>query len=94
MCIRDRSNIYNEVILAYEPLWSIGTGLTPKMSEINDILQFLTKILKNYSFKKIKILYGGSVNLSNIKEILSLQKLDGVLVGSASTKPSFIKYFK
>jgi len=54
----------------------------------------LTKILKNYSFKKIKILYGGSVNLSNIKEILSLQKLDGVLVGSASTKPSFIKYFK
>ena len=45
------------------------------MSEINDILQFLTKILKNYSFKKIKILYGGSVNLSNIKEILSLQKI-------------------
>ena len=48
-----KSNIYNEVILAYEPLWSIGTGLTPKMSEINDILQFLTKILKNYSFKKV-----------------------------------------
>ncbi len=64
------------------------------MSEINEISHFLTKILKNYSFKKIKILYGGSVNLSNIKEILSLQKLDGVLVGSASTKSSFIKYFK
>ena len=89
-----KSNSYNEVILAYEPLWSIGTGLTPKMSEINDILQFLVKILKNYSFKKINILYGGSVNLSNIKEILSLQKLNGVLVGSASTKPSFINYFK
>ena len=89
-----KSNNYEEVVLAYEPLWSIGTGLTPKLSEIDDILGFLSKILENYSFKKINILYGGSVNLSNIKDILSLRNLNGVLVGSASTKSSFIKYFK
>ena len=89
-----KSNNYQEVVLAYEPLWSIGTGLTPKLSDIDDILGFLSKILENYSFKKINILYGGSVNLSNIKDILSLQNLNGVLVGSASTKSSFIKHFK
>ena len=89
-----KSNNYEEVVIAYEPLWSIGTGLTPKLSEIDDILGFLSKILENYSFKKINILYGGSVNLSNIKDILSLRNLNGVLVGSASTKSSFIKHFK
>ena len=85
---------YQEVILAYEPLWSIGTGLTPKIEEIDEICSYLSKILKNYSFKKINILYGGSVNLSNISDILNLQNVNGVLVGSASTKPEFIKYFK
>ena len=89
-----RSQKYDQIILAYEPLWSIGTGLTPELSEIDDICKFLTKILEKYTFKKINILYGGSVNLSNISEILKLQFVNGVLVGSASTKSSFINYFK
>ena len=92
--IFDNSNSYNEVILAYEPLWSIGTGLTPKNDEIEEISAYLSKILKNYSFKKINILYGGSVNLTNISNILNLQNVNGVLVGSASTKSDFIKFFK
>ena len=82
------------MIVAYEPLWSIGTGLTPKIDEIEEISAYLAKILKNYSFKKINILYGGSVNLTNISNILNLQNVNGVLVGSASTKSDFIKYFK
>ena len=89
-----RSQKYDQIILAYEPLWSIGTGLTPALSEIDDICKFLTKNLEKYTFKKINILYGGSVNLSNISEILKLQFVNGVLVGSASTKSSFINYFK
>ena len=89
-----RSQKYDQIIIAYEPLWSIGTGLTPELSEIDDICKFLTKILEKYTFKKINILYGGSVNLSNISEILKLQFVNGVLVGSASTKSSFINYFK
>jgi triosephosphate isomerase len=89
-----KSQKYDNIILAYEPLWAIGTGLTPDLSEINDICKYLSNVLKKYSFKKINILYGGSVNLSNISDILNLQFIDGVLVGSASTKPSFINYFK
>ena len=85
---------YKEVIVAYEPLWSIGTGLTPKISEIDEICTFLHDYFKKYSFKKINILYGGSVNLDNVSDILSLQNVNGVLVGSASTKSDFIKYFK
>ena len=92
--IFDKTSLYNEVIVAYEPLWSIGTGLTPKIHEIEEISSYLLKILKNYSFKKINILYGGSVNLTNISNILNLQNVNGVLVGSASTKSDFIKYFK
>jgi len=86
--------MYEDIILAYEPLWSIGTGLTPDLSEINDICKYLTNILEKYSFKKINILYGGSVNLSNVSDILNLQFVDGVLVGSASTNSSFINFFK
>ncbi|MDB3973395.1 triose-phosphate isomerase [Alphaproteobacteria bacterium] len=93
-CIFDKKTSYKEIIVAYEPLWSIGTGLTPKMSEIDDICNYLHDICKKYSFKKIKILYGGSVNLDNVSDILNLQKVNGVLVGSASTKSDFIKYFK
>ena len=93
-CIFDKKTSYNEIIVAYEPLWSIGTGLTPKMFEIDDISNYLHDICKKYSFKKIKILYGGSVNLDNVSDILNLQKVNGVLVGSASTKSDFIKYFK
>ena len=93
-CIFDKKTSYKEIIVAYEPLWSIGTGLTPKMSEIDDIINYLYDICKKYSFKKIKILYGGSVNLDNVSDILNLQKVNGVLVGSASTKSDFIKYFK
>ena len=92
--IFDDSKYYNEIILAYEPLWSIGTGLTPKIDEIEEISAYLFNILKNYSFKKINILYGGSVNLTNISDILNLQNVNGVLVGSASTKSDFISFFK
>ena len=92
--IFNKKTSYREIIVAYEPLWSIGTGLTPKMSEIDEISNYLHDICKKYSFKKIKILYGGSVNLDNVSDILSLQKVNGVLVGSASTKSDFIKYFR
>lgn len=74
-------NNANNLILAYEPLSAIGTGKTPGISEISDMLELLKK-----NYHNVKVLYGGSVNAQNIKEILSISLLDGVLVGGASLK--------
>ncbi len=69
----------DKIIIAYEPLSAIGTG---KIPSLQDISKTLTKIKNTYF--NITTLYGGSVSLSNAKEILSIDVLDGVLVGSAS----------
>ena len=75
--------IDQEIILAYEPVWAIGTGLTPSLDEINEVHFFV----KN-KFPKLKILYGGSLNSNNAKDILSIHNVDGGLVGGASLDPS------
>jgi triosephosphate isomerase len=74
----------DNTIIAYEPVWAIGTGLTPTLEEINKTHQFI----KNYNskFESYKILYGGSVKTNNAKEIVSLSNVDGVLIGGASLK--------
>lgn len=69
------------VILAYEPLSAIGTGVVPSVSEISEVLQ----TLKDKYFG-VRTLYGGSVNSKNSREILSANPVDGVLVGGASLK--------
>ena len=80
----------NTVIIAYEPIWAIGTGLTPSLEEIQEIHYFLKHEIKE--FMNYKILYGGSVKSSNSFEILNLQSVDGVLVGGASL--DFIEFSK
>lgn len=69
---------YEKLIIAYEPVWAIGTGLTPTLEEVEEI----HTDLKEKS--KAPLLYGGSVKVANAKEILSLKNVDGVLVGSAA----------
>jgi triosephosphate isomerase len=83
----------NDIVIAYEPVWAIGSGITPTLDEINDSISFIKNIiLQKYNFDHIKVLYGGSVNLDNIKQIMNLSYVDGVLIGSASTDPNtFIK---
>ena len=77
-------------ILAYEPIWAIGTGLVPNMEEINDIHNFIKKSLKDY--ESLKIIYGGSVNSTNSQEIMKLENVNGLLVGGASLNPEeFLK---
>ena len=74
-----------EIILAYEPVWAIGTGETASIDHINEIHEQIKSKLKDLELN-IPVLYGGSVNPSNSKGILESEFVDGVLVGGASTK--------
>ena len=74
-----------EIILAYEPVWAIGTGETASIDHINEIHEQVKSKLKELDLN-IPVLYGGSVNPSNSKDILTSEFVDGVLVGGASTK--------
>jgi len=74
-----------EMILAYEPVWAIGTGETASIEHINEIHGSVKSELSKLNLD-IPLLYGGSVNPNNSKEILSQDLVDGVLVGGASTK--------
>jgi triosephosphate isomerase len=74
----------DNTIIAYEPVWAIGTGLTPTLEEINKTHDFIKN--HNSKFVNYKILYGGSVKANNAKEIVSLSNVDGALIGGASLK--------
>ena len=69
---------YENLIIAYEPVWAIGTGMTPTLEEIEEI----HTQLKEKS--AAPLLYGGSVKVNNAKEVLSLSNVDGILVGSGA----------
>jgi triosephosphate isomerase len=74
-------NINTHFLVAYEPVWAIGTGVSADLAYIAKITDYIRDI---FNSKNIKILYGGSVNEVNAKEIFQLQNLDGALVGGAS----------
>ncbi len=76
---------YDKLIIAYEPVWAIGTGVSAKLEEIKETHAEIRK------FTSRPIIYGGSVKLNNIKEILSIENVDGVLVGSASLDVNVFK---
>ncbi len=69
---------YENLIIAYEPVWAIGTGLTPTLE---DILEVHTALKKK---SPAPLLYGGSVKVTNAKDVLAVANVDGILVGSAA----------
>ncbi len=77
------SNNQNTII-AYEPIWAIGTGLTPTLDDINEVHSYIRNI--DRKFNKFKILYGGSVKSSNSADINQIKNVDGCLIGGASLK--------
>ena len=75
----------NNILVAYEPIWSIGTGLIPNNSELLKNISNIKKIFKKFTkYSNIKILYGGSVNPKNIRELAQIKAINGFLVGGAS----------
>ena len=84
------------IIFAYEPVWSIGTGLVPDTEYLQKVFTFLNSFLrKNYSIKSPIILYGGSVNARNIKNLKIINYCSGYLIGGASLKAkNFIEIIK
>ena len=74
-----------KIIFAYEPVWSIGTGIIPKQYELINNIAFIKKLLKKrFKSKNPKVLYGGSVNPKNINELRQINQIDGFLIGGAS----------
>ena len=76
-------------VIAYEPVWAIGTGLTPTVQDVEEAHAFMRDELKKRfgtEGAKMRILYGGSVKPSNAKELLGVANVDGALIGGASLK--------
>ena len=80
----DKVNKNKNLFIAYEPVWSIGTGKIPKMKDLKQTVKF---IKNQFKIKIPKILYGGSVNPQNIKDLREIKQLDGFLIGGASQNP-------
>ena len=80
-------NYYKDFIIAYEPIWAIGSGKIPTIGSINEMFNMIRQwLLNNGIDNNIKILYGGSVNKENVKEIFSCRDLGGLLIGGVSLK--------
>ena len=80
------SDVSTPIIIAYEPRWAIGAGLTPTESEIADAHALIAKTLADMGLAGTPILYGASVKGTNAAVIMSIPNVDGVLVGGASLK--------
>lgn len=77
------------LVVAYEPVWAIGTGLTPTAKDVEQVHQFIRGVLTvrfNAEGGRIRILYGGSVKPSNAAELMAVANVNGALVGGASLK--------
>lgn len=77
------------LVIAYEPVWAIGTGLTPTVADVAEVHRFVRERLRaryESETEMIRILYGGSVKPSNAKELMGVANVDGALVGGASLK--------
>ena len=86
----------NNIIVAYEPIWSIGTGKLPTMNELKKTTIHIKKVLKGI-FKKSSpaVLYGGSVDGGNVEMFKEIREIDGFLIGGASkTSKKFIDIIK
>jgi triosephosphate isomerase len=84
-------DLAEKVVIAYEPIWAIGTGKTASSEDANEACKWVRDEIRNLYgdevAENIEILYGGSVKSSNAKELFAMSDIDGGLVGGASLEP-------
>ena len=90
--VAERTKSWEKVVVAYEPVWAIGTGkvaTTEQAQEVHKaIREWLAKTISKEAAEKTRIIYGGSVNEKNCRELAKQEDIDGFLVGGASLKPA------
>lgn len=86
------TNTMEKIIIAYEPVWSIGTGKIPTNDEIIDVTCYIKDLIQDKYDKRVAVLYGGSVNKNNIDTLNEIDVVDGYLIGGASTKSEELLY--
>tara|TARA_B100001121_G_scaffold258793_1_gene237610 strand:+ start:262 stop:1002 length:741 start_codon:yes stop_codon:yes gene_type:complete len=85
----------NNIIVAYEPIWSIGTGKIPSKNELEKTVIYIKKVLKDIFKKSPAVLYGGSVDGNNVEMFKEIREIDGFLIGGASkSSKKFIDIIK
>ena len=77
----------SELILAYEPVWAIGTGKVATSGQVEEVHAYLRQYLDQRKLNSVKILYGGSVKPDNSKELIRIKNVDGFLIGGACLDP-------
>ena len=94
--VLDKKFNKNNIIVAYEPIWSIGTGKIPTKNELKKTTIYIKQVLKNiFREKSPAILYGGSVDGSNVEMFKEIREIDGFLIGGASkSSKKFIDIIK
>ncbi|KAF0155150.1 MAG: triosephosphate isomerase (TIM) [Syntrophaceae bacterium] len=83
-------NKIDHIVIAYEPVWAIGTGKVATSAQAEDVHDFIRRLLVEIygcMADDVRILYGGSVTKDNISELIAMEDIDGALVGGASLKP-------
>ena len=77
----------NNILVSYEPVWSIGTGVIPKVEDLKNQINFIKSLLKEkFGSKNFNVLYGGSVNSKNINSLIQIKEIKGFLIGGSSQK--------
>ena len=84
------ADVADRIVIAYEPVWAIGTGRTASSDDANEVIGYIRKVVESVlgsqAASRIRILYGGSVKPENAAELMQMPEIDGGLVGGASLK--------